>query len=209
MGINLKKGQGINLSKSQYDLSSVTVGLGWDVAVQSSGFLGSFFGNKQEDYDLDAIAFLCGTDGKVKNVGDDRLIGGDVIFYNNLRHPSGQIWLTGDNRTGDGDGDDEQIIAKLNTMPPHVDKIVFVVAIYQGVQKGQHFGNVKNAFIRAVDARGTEMARVDLSASPETQSMHSLVFAELQRRENGWDFKALVEPHPTDAFFLLLRERYA
>ena len=209
MSINLKKGQGINLSKNQFDLSSVTLGLGWDIAEPSTGFLSSFFAKAPEEYDLDAIAFLCAVDGKVKNFGDEMLVGGDVIFFNNLRHPSGQIWLTGDNRNGAGEGDDEQIIVQLNTLPPQYEKIVFVVAIYQGIQKGQHFGNVKNAFIRAVDARGVEMAHVDLSASRETQNMHSLVFAELQRGANGWDFKALVQPHQTDGFYQILRESYS
>ncbi len=105
MAINLKKGQGINLSKTDYNLSAVAIGLGWDVAEQSAGLLGSFFGKRdQEEYGLDAVAFFCGSDGKVKNLGDNRLLGGDVVFYNSMQHPSGQIWLTGDNRTGGGRG---------------------------------------------------------------------------------------------------------
>lgn len=205
MAINLKKGQGINLSKSDYDLSQVTVGLGWDIA-KPKGLMGMFA--KTEEYDLDAVAFLCQADGKVHHLGDQKLVGGDVVFFNNQKHPSGQLWLTGDNRTGAGDGDDEQIIARLNSLPAAFTKIVFVVSIYQGQTKKQHFGNVANAFIRAVDAKGKEMARVDLSASAETQNMCSLTFAELNRSGSGWEFKALIQPHVSDAFAHVLRDFY-
>ena len=205
MAINLKKGQGVNLSKSEFDLSKVTIGLGWDIA-KAGGFLGGLL-KSQKDYDLDAIAFLCHADGKVHDLGD-KLVGSDVVFYNNQRHSSGCITLTGDNRTGAGDGDDEQIIANLDALPAKYHKVVFVVSIYQGSQNHQHFGKVENAFIRAVDARGKEMARADLSASPETNEMCSTVFAELNRNANGWEFKALLQPHKTDAFVHILRDFY-
>lgn len=206
MAINLKKGQGIDLRKSENDLSKVTIGLGWDIA-KPKGVLGGLFKKSEPDYDLDAIAFLCGADGKVHSFGD-KLVGGDVVFFNSQRHPSGHIWLTGDNRTGAGDGDDEQIIANLNALDERYKKIVFVVSIYQGQQNSQHFGKVENAFIRAVDARGKEMVRADLSASPETQGMCSMVFAELNRNATGWEFKALLQPHRTDAFVHILRDHY-
>ena len=154
MAVSLKKGQGISLRKDEFDLSSVTIGLGWDVATESRGLLKSLFTKKEEDYDLDAIAFLLGKDGKVQDLGRDRagnvtLTNSDVIFFNNLRHPSGAIWLTGDNRTGDGDGDDEQIIVRLNDLHARYESIIFVVSIYQGKEKGQSFGKVSNAFIRS------------------------------------------------------------
>lgn len=206
MAINLKKGQGIDLRKSENDLSKVTIGLGWDIA-KPKGVLGRLFKKSEPDYDLDAIAFLCGADGKVHSIGD-KLVGGDVVFFNSQRHPSGHIWLTGDNRTGAGDGDDEQIIANLNALDDRYKKIVFVVSIYQGQQNSQHFGKVENAFIRAVDARGKEMVRADLSASPETQGMCSMVFAELNRNATGWEFKALLQPHRTDDFVHILRDHY-
>ena len=208
MAISLKKGQGISLSKSEFDLSKVTIGLGWDVASSGGGFLKSLFGGGQEEYDLDAIAFLCHADGKVHRFGD-KLVGGDVVFFNSQRHPSGKIWLTGDNRTGAGDGDDEQIVVLLDSMPAEIAKIVFLACIYQGQQKQQHFGKVENAFIRAVDARGREMARTDLSASPETQNMCSIVFAELNRTAAGWEFKSLLRPERTDNFAMILRDYYA
>ncbi len=200
MAIRLQKGQTINLSKEQYDLSQVTIGLGWDVRKEKRGL----FSPKVEDYDLDAIAFLLDSDGKVADLGE-KLIGGDVIFYNSLKHSSGSIWLTGDNRTGEGDGDDEQIICLLNKIPQRYDRILFIVTIYQGIQKKQHFGMVENAFIRAIDARGTEMTRFDLSTDSSYNSKHSMIFAELYRRGDEWKFRAIGDPEDTDTFVEILK----
>ena len=172
MAINLIKGQTIDLRKNDqgdnFDLSTVTIGLGWDVRQKkSSGLLGKLFGGaKEEEFDLDAIAFLLDDKGKVANLGrtvqttNGKQVGlyeGDVIFFNSMKHPSGHIWLTGDNRTGAGDGDDEQIIVKLDALDNKYQKILFVVSIYQGRQNNQHFSMVENAFIRAVDSRGKEI----------------------------------------------------
>lgn len=208
MAINLTKGQTINLEKSQYDLSSVTVGLGWDVrkAVGGGGFLGGLFGSgdNSADYDLDAVAFLLDSNGRVARLGE-RLVGGDVIFFNNLVHSSKNIWLTGDNRTGAGEGDDEQIIVKLDSLSPQYDKILFLVTIYEGLKNGQHFGMIDNAYIRAVDARGKEMARFSLSGDANFAQKRSVVFAEIYRRDGGWKFRALGDPHATDNFVDLLK----
>lgn len=206
MTINLQKGQTINLEKSQYDLATVTIGLGWDVRKPApAGVLGKIFGGgKQEDYDLDAIAFLLDEKGKVRNLGD-KLVGGDVVFYNNLKHPSGTIWSTGDNRTGDGAGDDEQIVVKLTTMSTNVQKILFLVSIYQGHKKNQHFGMVDNAFIRAVDARGKEMARYSLSGDAAYNGKCSMLFGEVYRHAEGWKFRALGDPRDTDNFVEILK----
>lgn len=209
MAINLQKGQTINLEKSQYDLSSVTIGLGWDIKKSSGGggFLGGLLGGggAEKDYDLDAIAFLLDANDKVISLGGEKLVGSDVIFFNNQRHPSGQIWLTGDNRTGAGDGDDEQIIVKLNTLDPKYNKIVFLVMIYEGQKNKQHFGMVQNAYIRAVDAKGTEMARFSLSGDSTFNGMCSMIFAEAYRRDGNWKFRALGNPYETDMFVKLLQ----
>jgi stress response protein SCP2 len=209
MAINLTKGQTINLEKSQYDLSSVTIGLGWDVRKSGGGgFLGGLFGGgkNDDDYDLDAIAFLLDQNNKVANFGGDKLAGSDIIFFNNLVHPSRNIWLTGDNRTGAGDGDDEQIIVKLDTLSPQYHKILFLVSIYQGLQKNQHFGMLENAFIRAVDARGREMLRYSLSGEAALNQKRTVVFAELYRRDGNWKFRALGNPYDTDSFVEILRQ---
>ncbi|MCF6402313.1 TerD family protein [Chitinophaga filiformis] len=218
MAINLVKGQTIDLRKNDkgetYDLSTVTIGLGWDVRKKSGGFFGKLLGSKEEEFDLDAIAFLLDKNGKVADLGktvqtnDGRnlsLYQGDVIFFNSQRHPSGNIWLTGDNRTGAGDGDDEQIIVKLDSLDAKYDKILFVVSIYQGRQRNQHFGGIENAFIRAVDNKGKEIVKFNLSGDASYNNMCSLVFAEVYRKDGTWKFRALGDPQPADSFVEILR----
>ena len=220
MAINLVKGQTIDLRKSDkgdsYDLSTVTIGLGWDVRKKSSGFLGGLLGGgKAEEYDLDAIAFLLDSNDKVADLGrtvqtrDGRSVGlyeGDIIFFNSMKHPSGNIWLTGDNRTGAGDGDDEQIIVKLDSLDNKYQKILFVVAIYNGRQNNQHFGMVENAFIRAVDNRGKEIVKFSLSGDATYNGMCSMVFAEVYRKDGTWKFRAIGDPHQTDTFVEILKK---
>lgn len=218
MAINLVKGQTIDLRKNDkgesFDLSKVTMGLGWDVRQKNTGFLGKLFGPKEDEFDLDAIAFLLDGNDKLMNLGrtvnqNGRQVGlfeGDVIFFNSMRHPSGNIWLTGDNRTGAGDGDDEQIIVKLDALDPIYQKIVFVVSIYQGRQNNQHFSMVENAFIRAVDAKGKEITRYSLSGDASLNGMCTMVFAEAYRKDDGWKFRAIGEPHPTDSFLEVLKK---
>lgn len=217
MAINLQKGQTIDLRKndrgeSVYDLSKVTIGLGWDVR-QQGGFFGKIF-NKEAEYDLDAIAFLLDANGKVANLGrsgqtnDGRQVAlyqGDVIYFNSMQHPSGNVWLTGDNRTGAGDGDDEQIIVKLDQLDPSYQKILFVVSIYLGRKNNQHFGMIDNAFIRAVDANGKEITKYSLSGDSSMNGMCSMVFAEAYRHNGDWKFRALGEPHSSDNFVDILK----
>ncbi|MFT7072644.1 MAG: stress response protein SCP2 [Patiriisocius sp.] len=210
--INLSKGQTIDLRKnskgeSVYDLSQVTIGLGWDVRQKESGFFGKLLGgNKEEEYDLDAIAFLLDSNGKVAHLGNEKLVGGDVIFFNSLKHPSGHIWLTGDNRTGAGDGDDEQIIVKLDSLDQKYQKILFVVTIYQGRKNNQHFSMVDNAFIRAVDAKGKEITKYSLSGDASLNGMCSMVFSEVYRHNGDWKFRAIGEPYQTDNFVDILKK---
>ena len=221
MAINLVKGQTIDLRKNDkgesFDLSQVTMGLGWDVKQKSAGgFLGKLFGSvKEEEYDLDAIAFLLDANDKVANMGrtvtasNGKKIGlfeGDVIFFNSLKHPSGHIWLTGDNRTGEGDGDDEQIIVRLDSLDSKYQKIIFVVSIYQGRQNEQHFSMVENAFIRAVDGKGKEIAKFSLSGNAAYNGMCSMVFAEAYRKDGSWKFRAIGDPYATDNFVDILKK---
>lgn len=219
MAINLVKGQTIDLRKNDkgdsFDLSTVTMGLGWDVRKKQSGFLGGLLGGgKAEEYDLDAIAFLLDSNDKVADLGrtvqtngrEVGLHGGDIIFFNSMKHPSGNIWLTGDNRTGAGDGDDEQIIVKLDSLDSKYQKIVFVVAIYQGIKNNQHFGMVENAFIRAVDSAGKEIVRFSLSGDATYNNMCSMVFAEVYRKDGTWKFRAIGEPYKYDSFVDILKK---
>jgi tellurium resistance protein TerD len=223
MAINLVKGQTIDLRKDDkggaYDLSSVTIGLGWDVRKKTgaAGLLGKLFGGggEEEEYDLDAVAFLLDANDKVVNLGrtaqtsDGRNIGwfeGDIIYFNSMKHPSGNIWLTGDNRTGAGDGDDEQIIVKLDSLDQKYQKIVFLVTIYHGRQNNQHFSMVENAFIRAVDNKGKEIVKFALSGDASFGNMCSLVFSEVYRKDGTWKFRAIGEPYPTDSFVDILKK---
>ena len=213
MAINLTKGQTIDLRKNDqgatFDLSTVTIGLGWDIRKKTSGgfFASLFGGGNQDDFDLDAMAFLLDENGKIADFGktiqtnNNRSVGfveGDIIFYNAKRHTSGNIWLTGDNRTGDGNGDDEQVIVKLDSLNEKYKKIVFLATIYQGKQKNQHFSMVNNAYIRAVDAKGKEITRFSLSGDESLNGMSTMIFAEAYRREGEWKFRALAEPKNTD-----------
>lgn len=220
MAINLVKGQTIDLRKNDkgelYDLSTVTIGLGWDIKKKTSGgFLGKLFGGggEEQEYDLDAIAFLLDKNGKVADRGRKvenngktvNLFGGDVIFFNSMKHPSGHVWLTGDNRTGAGDGDDEQIIVKLDALDSKYDRIVFVVAIYQGRQNNQNFSMVENAFIRAVDNNGKEITKFSLSGDATYNGVCSMVFSEVYRKDGGWKFRAIGETHQSDNFVDILK----
>ncbi len=222
MAINLVKGQTIDLRKNDkgesFDLSMVTIGLGWDIRKKQSGgsFLGKLLGGgKEEEYDLDAIAFLLDSNDKVANLGrtvqatNGRSVGmyeGDVIFFNSMKHPSGHIWLTGDNRTGAGDGDDEQIIVKLDSLDQKYQKILFVVSIYQGKQKNQNFSMVENAFIRAVDNKGKELAKFNISGDATYSGMCSMVFSEVYRKDGTWKFRAIGESYQTDNFVEILKK---
>lgn len=207
MAIKLTKGQTINLEKPSGggSLTKITIGLGWKVKEKKKGFIASIFGGGDDDeFDLDAIAFLLNAEGKVVDQGDG-LIGSDVVFYNNLRHPSGAVVHTGDDLTGgSGNADDEQIVVDLAGMPARYESLLFIVNVYEGVKKGQHFGEVSGAFIRAVDNSGVELARYNLDSDASYDQMRSVIFAQVSRSGSGWDFKAIGEGHQTDKWTSLL-----
>ena len=172
MGVSLTKGGNVSLSKEAPGLTAVLVGLGWD-ARSTTG----------TDFDLDASAILLKSDGKV--VSDSHF-----VFFNNLKSPDGSVEHTGDNLTGEGEGDDEAIKVNLASVPTEVDKIVFPVSIYDGGNRSQSFGQVRNAFIRVVNqAGGTEIARYDLSEDASTET--AMVFGELYRNGTEWKFRAV------------------
>ncbi|KJS56211.1 MULTISPECIES: TerD family protein [Streptomycetaceae] len=172
MGVSLAKGGNVSLSKEAPGLSAVIVGLGWDVRTTTGA-----------DYDLDASALLCNALGKV--VSDQHF-----VFFNNLRSPEGSVEHSGDNLTGGGDGDDEQIKVDLARVPADVAKVVFPVSIYDADARLQNFGQVRNAFIRVVNqANGQEIARYDLSEDASTET--AMVFGELYRNGAEWKFRAI------------------
>lgn len=173
MAISLQKGQKIDLTKTNPGLTQIMVGLGWDVNKYDGG----------SEFDLDASAFLLGASGKAESDSD-------FIFYGNQKHPSGSVQSMGDNTTGEGEGDDEQILIDLSKVPANVDKIDFTVTIYDADKRNQNFGQVSNAYIRIVDnASGTELIRYDLS---EDFSIETAVIAgELYRNGSEWKFNAI------------------
>ncbi len=172
MGVSLSKGGNVSLSKEAPGLTAVAVGLGWD-ARSTTGV----------DFDLDASALAVDT---AKRVLDDQ----HFVFYNNLRSPDGSIEHTGDNLTGEGDGDDEVINVNLAAVPPQIDAVVFPVSIHEADNRGQSFGQVRNAYIRVVNqANGQEIARYDLSEDASTET--AMVFGELYRHGTEWKFRAI------------------
>ncbi|MER6395371.1 MULTISPECIES: TerD family protein [unclassified Kitasatospora] len=172
MGVSLAKGGNVSLTKEAPGLTAVIVGLGWDVRTTTGA-----------DYDLDASALLCNALGKV--VSDQHF-----VFFNNLRSPEGSVEHSGDNLTGGGDGDDEQIRVDLDAVPAGVAKVVFPVSIYDADARLQSFGQVRNAFIRIVNqANGQEIARYDLSEDASTET--AMVFGELYRNGAEWKFRAI------------------
>lgn len=209
MAINLnklQKGQTIVLEKKRFDLSAVTIGLGWKV--REKGFFEKLFGGRGDEYDLDAIAFLMNDRDQVVDLGrNGRLIGGDVVFFNSQKHPSGTVWSCGDNLVGgDGASDDEQIVCLLDKVPARYAKILFVVSIYEGQKRNQRFGEVHGSYIRAVDARGKEIARYELGDEPGAANAQSVIFAELYRHGDDWKFRAIGTPRQTASFVDVLKE---
>ena len=189
MSISLQKGQKIDLTKGGGGgLRQVMVGLGWDEA-QKGGFFGGLFGGDSQDIDCDASAILCGSNGKIINPDMNKC----CVYFGNLRHPSGAIIHQGDNLTGAGDGDDEQIMVNLSMIPSGIERIVFVVNIYQARQRRQHFGLIRNAFIRLVNMdNNTEICRYNLSDN--YNDMTGLVVGEIYRKNGEWKFNAIGQP---------------
>ncbi len=172
MAVSLSKGGNVSLSKEAPGLKDILVGLGWDIrSTDGSGF------------DLDSSAFLLKEDGKVRSDSD-------FLFYNNLLSTDGSVEHTGDNLTGEGDGDDEVIKVSLDKVPQEVTKISVAVTIHDAAARNQNFGMVSNAFIRVVNqADNNEIARFDLSEDMSTET--AMVFGEIYRHNGEWKFKAI------------------
>lgn len=172
MSVSLSKGGNVSLSKTAPGMKNILVGLGWDVRSTDG-----------QDYDLDASAFLLAANGQVRNERD-------FIFYNNLQSVDGSVVHTGDNRTGEGDGDDETLILKLDAVSADVAKIIFVVTIHEAQQRRQNFGQVSGAFIRIVNNDNqVEIVRYDLTEDASTET--AMLFGELYRYNGEWKFRAL------------------
>ncbi len=172
MGVNLSKGGNVSLTKQAPGLNAVVVGLGWDARTTDG-----------QAFDLDASAIVCDADGRA--LSDQHF-----VFFNNRTSPEGAVAHSGDNLTGEGSGDDEQITVTLNSLPAQAGRVVFPVSIYAADTSGQTFGQVRNAFIRVVNsADNNELARYDLSEDASTET--AMVFGELYRNNDEWKFRAV------------------
>ncbi|MFP5302100.1 TerD family protein [Cobetia sp. SIMBA_158] len=172
MAISLSKGGNISLSKESPGITRIQIGLGWDSRVTTGA-----------DFDLDASVFVLNAEGKCRN---DQ----DFIFYNNLKSADGSIEHTGDNRTGEGDGDDEAILVDLSKVPADVDAMAVAVTIHDAQSRGQNFGGVENAFARIVNLEtNQEVVRYDLSEDYSTED--AMIFCEVYRRNGEWKFRAV------------------
>ena len=183
MSISLKKGQKISLAKSDGSkLTKLMIGLGWDAAKAEGGFFGKLFGSKK-DIDCDASVIMC-IDGHLKSREDD------IVYFGNLKHKSGAVVHMGDNLTGEGDGDDEQIKIDLTSVPSEYDKLIFVVNIYKAVERKQHFGMIANAFIRVVDdTTGEEICKYNLTDKYDGKL--AMVLGEVYKKGGEWKFNAI------------------
>ena len=201
MAVNLQKGQKVDLTKGNAGLKNIMVGLGWDESGASGGKK-SFFEKLKATpaIDCDASVFVCDANGKLSGTKD-------VVYFGNLRHSSGSIMHQGDNLTGAGDGDDEQILINLANVPSNFEKLVFVVNIYDCKKRNQDFGMIENAFIRLVDAdKNEELYRYNLSEN--YQGMTAMIFGEIYRYKGEWKFTATGQG-TNDAGLNELAKRYA
>ena len=172
MAISLQKGGNVNLSKEAPNLKKIIIGLGWDPRSTDGA-----------TFDLDGSAFLLKNDGKVR--GDS-----DFIFYNNLKSTDGSVVHTGDNQTGEGEGDDERLEIDLTRVPADIERISITVTIHDADARRQNFGMVSKAFIRCLNAEGEkEIARYDLSEDSSTET--AMIFGEIYRHNGEWKFKAI------------------
>lgn len=194
MSVSLQKGQKVSLSKENAGLSTILVGLGWD-EIKKKGLFGT---KKGDNIDCDASAILL-KGGRLCDKDD-------IVYFGNLKHRSGAVTHLGDNLTGAGEGDDEQIVIDLSKVPEAYDKIVVVVNIYQAVQRKQQFGMIENAFIRIVDGRNNnEMFKYNLTEN--YNGMTAMIFGEVYKKDGEWKFGAIGQG-TTDATLLDLTRRF-
>jgi stress response protein SCP2 len=186
LAINLQKGQRVDLTKSNPGLSKIMVGLGWD-PVQSGkgGLFGSLFGggSSSQNVDCDASVIMLGENDKLQN-------NNDVVYFGNLKSKCGSIQHSGDNLTGAGDGDDEQVVVDLNKVPATIQKLVFVVNIYDSVKRKQHFGMIQNAFIRIVNPTNQQELLL-YNLTDDYSGKTCLVAGEIYRNGSEWKFAAV------------------
>jgi tellurium resistance protein TerD len=185
MSVNLQKGQKVDLTKGNASLDKIIVGLGWDPVKQSGGFLSGIFGGSAPEIDCDASVILLNENDKLARRED-------LVYFGNLKHVSGSVQHMGDNLTGGGDGDDEQIAITLSKVPQNIQKLVFVVNIYDCIKRHQDFGQIQNAFIRVFNAANNqELLKFNLTDSYAGKT--ALLVGDVYRYNGEWKFTAIGE----------------
>lgn len=188
MGISLKKGDKISLKKPNEVLNKIIIGLGWDQTTKKSGFFSLLFG-EQTQVDCDSSAIML-KKGKLAS-------NNDVVYYGNLRHNSKSIIHSGDNLTGEGSGDDEQLIVELSKIPNEYDRVVFVTNIFKAKKRNQHFGLLKNAYIRVVNSdNNNEICKYKLTENYDGKT--AMIFGEIVKENEEWKFNAIGEATSDD-----------
>jgi tellurium resistance protein TerD len=185
MSVSLQKGQKVDLTKGNASLDKIIVGLGWDPVKQGGGFLGGLFGGAAPEVDCDASVIMLGENDKLARRED-------LVYFGNLKHNSGSVQHMGDNLTGGGDGDDEQIMITLSKVPQEIQKLVFVVNIYDCIKRKQDFGQIQNAFIRIFNsANNQEFLKFNLTDNYAGKT--ALLVGEVYRNNGEWKFAAIGE----------------
>ncbi len=181
MAVSIGKNESLELDEQQYDLTKLTLGLGWR-AKNKGGLFSRLKG--REAVDLDALALMLGTNGKVRDEND-------VIYFGNLRSTDGSVEHSGDDLSGKGRGDSEQIVIHLQALPSHFHKVVFAVIIHEAKKRELHFGMLDNAYVRVLDATAQEVVRFDLSHDPSYDGAACILMGELSRSSTNWSFTGL------------------
>jgi len=186
MAVSLKQDQNIELDTERYDISEITIGLGWETKKNGGGLL-KLFKNEDSGFDLDALALLLSRNGRLRHEDD-------VIYFGNLVSSDGSIAHSGDHLTGKNRGDSEQIIINLADIPDRYDKITLAVIIHDAIARNQNFGMLDTVYVRAMDKAGNEMVRFDLSNDGALGDKVSMLIGEIYRYNEGWGFRALGTP---------------
>lgn len=206
MSATVAQGQGFTLEKSQFNLSRITMSFGWDLPQQQQGLWSHWFSDNQQDYEIDVITLLCGMNGKICDLGwsDDgepSFKDSDVIFFNNLRHHTGNIWLGGGAYYADERHEDaEQVFIELNALDRKYTRLVFMIQIYDAIRNNHDLTHLKNCYVRVSDADGRPMVKFQLDDLNQYQQQRSMLMVELLRMGDTWIFKPIAQSSRADNF---------
>lgn len=206
MSATVAQGQCFTLDSSRYNLSRVTMSFGWDLPQQKNSLWGSWFSDAKYDYEIDVITLLCGMNGKICDLGSSELDepsfkDSDVIFFNNLRHHTGHVWLGGGAYYADEQHEDaEQVFIHLNTLEQKYTRLVFMLQLYDAVRNDHDLSQLKKCYVRMFDADGQPIVKFQLDDLTDYQQQRSMVMVELLRMGDRWVFKPIAQSSRSDSF---------